>query len=52
VELAHHPPYDLAPRRGLVWLDNGITATEVVRRLVRDVTVLLKIYTDSSNGDQ
>jgi hypothetical protein len=37
-------PYDLRHATASLWLNNGVPATEVARRLGHDVAVLLKIY--------
>ena len=47
-EQVHSPlarrPYDLRHAAASLWLNSGVPATEVARRLGHDVAVLLKIY--------
>jgi integrase len=45
-------PYDLRHAAASLWLNNGVPATEVARRLGHDVAVLLKIYANCIDGQE
>jgi integrase len=45
-------PYDLRHAAASLWLNNGVPATEVARRLGHDVAVLLKIYVNCIDGQE
>ena len=45
-------PYDLWHAAASLWLNNGVPATEVARRLGHDVVVLLKIYANCIDGQE
>ncbi len=45
-------PYDLRHAAASLWLNNGVPATEVARRLGHDVAVLLKIYANCIEGQE
>jgi hypothetical protein len=45
-------PYDLRHAATSLWLNNGVPATEVARRLGHDVAVLLKIYANCIDGQE
>jgi integrase len=55
-EQVHSPlacrPYDLRHAAASLWLNNGVPATEVARRLGHDVAVLLKIYANCIDGQE
>jgi integrase len=55
-EQVHSPlarrPYDLRHAAASLWLNNGVPATEVARRLGHDVAVLLKIYVNCIDGQE
>ncbi|MGH3864711.1 MAG: tyrosine-type recombinase/integrase [Pseudonocardiaceae bacterium] len=55
-EQVHSPlarrPYDLRHAAASLWLNNGVSATEVARRLGHDVAVLLKIYANCIDGQE
>jgi integrase len=56
VEQVHSPlarrPYDLRHAAASLWLNNGVPATEVARRLGHDVAVLLTIYANCIDGQE
>src|SRR5215470_12429045 len=45
-------PYDLRHAAASLWLNNGVPATEVARRLGHDVAVLLKFYANCIDGQE
>ena len=45
-------PYDLRHAAASLWLNGGVSATEVVRPLGHDVAVLLKIYANCIDGQE
>jgi integrase len=45
-------PYDLRHAAASLWLNGGVPATEVARRLGHDVAVLLKIYASCMDGQE
>jgi integrase len=55
-EQVHSPlarrPYDLRHAAASLWLNNGVPATEVARRLGHDVAVLLTIYANCIDGQE
>ena len=55
-EQIHSPlasrPYDLRHAAASLWLNNGIPATEVARRLGQDVAVLIKSYVNCIDGQK
>jgi integrase len=55
-EQVHSPlarrPYDLRHAAASLWLNSGVPATEVARRLGHDVAVLLKIYANCIDGQE
>jgi len=45
-------PYDLRHAAASLWLNAGVPATEVARRLGHSVAVLLKVYANCIEGDE
>lgn len=45
-------PYDLRHAAATLWLNSGVEATEVARRLGHSVAVLLKIYANCLDGQE
>jgi integrase len=45
-------PYDLRHAAATLWLNSGVPATEVARRLGHSVVVLLKIYANCLDGQE
>jgi hypothetical protein len=45
-------PYDLRHAAASLWLNNGIPATEIARRLGQDVAVLFKSYVNCIDGQK
>jgi hypothetical protein len=45
-------PYDLRHAAATLWLNSGVPATEVARRLGHGVAVLLKVYANCLDGQE
>ncbi|MEO3775848.1 hypothetical protein ABGB16_03135 [Micromonospora sp. B11E3] len=45
-------PYDLRHAAASLWLNAGVTATEVARRLGHSVAVLLRVYANCIDGEE
>jgi integrase len=43
-------PYDLRHAAATLWLNSGVPATEVARRLGHSVAVLLRVYANCIDG--
>jgi hypothetical protein len=45
-------PYDLRHAAASLWLNSGVPATEVARRLGHGVAVLLRVFANCISGQQ
>ena len=45
-------PHDLRHAAASLWLNSGVPATEVARRLGHSVVVLLRVYANCVSGQQ